>query len=118
MRRVFINLIINAGQAVSTKRENNFDDNSAYQPRICVGTHLADDHVVIQVEDNGSGMDQDTQKRAFEALFTTKSTGTGLGLAIVQKIIAEHGGRTSLESTQKIGTTIKIELPINENSSA
>ncbi|HOP48131.1 MAG TPA: PAS domain S-box protein [Desulfobacteraceae bacterium] len=64
------------------------------------------------VSDNGTGMDEDTQKRLFADFFTTKGyRGTGLGLPVTQKIISEHGGELSFESKPGQGTTFSILLP-------
>ena len=57
------------------------------------------------------GMDDKTAGRAFEPLFTTSARGTGLGLAIVRKIVEEHGGHVSLDSTQNRGTKVTLVIP-------
>lgn len=70
-------------------------------------------YVVIEIKDNGTGMDSDCQKRLFEPFFTTKGVGkgTGMGLSMVHGIIHEHSGHLIVESEISIGTTIKILLP-------
>lgn len=71
-----------------------------------------EDGVVIEVEDNGVGMDEQTLREAFDPLFTTRARGTGLGLAIVRKIVEEHGGSVSLESEPNLGTKVTAILPV------
>ena len=112
MRRVFVNLLTNAVQAVDFKKELAKRDDYAYRPDIRVCTQVEEGGLVIQVEDNGVGMDLETANRAFEPLFTTRARGTGLGLSIVRKIINDHGGTVVLESIPDKGTVVKIALPI------
>ncbi len=67
---------------------------------------------VIEVEDNGIGMDEETAGQALEPLFTTRARGTGLGLAIVKKIVEEHGGTVSIESEPDRGTKAAVVIPL------
>ena len=112
MRRVVINLILNAFKAVTMHREKWDEDESPYQPLVKVTSSAADNGIRIEVEDNGTGMDDKTARRAFEPLFTTWARGTGLGLAIVKKIVEEHGGSVSLESELNHGTKVTLVIPI------
>ena len=107
MRRVMINVLDNAIQAVKAKA-NEYSD---YQPEVSVKTAREEGAVAIRIIDNGIGMDQETCKRAFEPLFTTRARGTGIGLANVKKIIEEHGGRITLKSSPGSGTEMKVLLP-------
>jgi nitrogen fixation/metabolism regulation signal transduction histidine kinase len=113
MRRVVLNLLTNAVQAVNSKKEQSKRDDFSFQRDIRVSTCMEGGVLVIQVEDNGVGMDLETAGRAFEPLFTTKARGTGLGLAIVKKIINDHGGAVALESSPGKGTVAKVSLPIS-----
>jgi signal transduction histidine kinase len=70
------------------------------------------DYISISVSDNGSGMDDFTQKNAFKPLFTTKENGTGLGLSIVYSIMESLGGKTQIISRAGKGTLIKISIPL------
>jgi len=76
--------------------------------------------VVVRVADTGSGMSEETRKRMFEPFFTTKPVGkgTGLGLSIVFRIIEEHGGHISAESTLGVGTTFSVHLPLQQKAMA
>jgi signal transduction histidine kinase len=112
LRRVMTNLMTNAHQAIIAKNQYAETHNSASKPQIRVITECKDGHVIIQVEDDGIGMDDQTKQHAFEPLFTTRARGTGLGLAIVEKIVTEHEGKVSIESYPGKGTTIKLILPI------
>ena len=111
MRRVVINLVLNAFKAVTMRREKWDEGKSPYQPLVKVTSSKADNGIRIEVEDNGTGMDDETARRAFEPLFTTWARGTGLGLAIVKKIVDEHGGSVSLESIPDHGTKITLVIP-------
>jgi PAS domain S-box-containing protein len=111
IRRVVINVLDNAIQAVKAKMPAANDVSSDYRPQILVKSHFADNKVVIEITDNGIGMAPDTLQRAFEPLFTTRARGTGIGLAIVKKVVNEHGGDVSLESTLGEGTRFTFALP-------
>ena len=73
----------------------------------------------ISVKDNGSGMDEETQKKIFDPFFTTKEPGkgTGLGLHVVRKIIEKHNAKLNLYSKLGEGTTFTITFPSQRNSS-
>lgn len=68
-------------------------------------------HVVIVVQDSGSGMDDAVQARLFEPFFTTRTEGTGLGLAIVRSVVEAHGGEISVASRPGEGSTFTVRLP-------
>jgi len=69
-----------------------------------------DDEAVLVVSDNGPGMSEEVQARAFEPYMTTKATGSGVGLATVKRAVLAMGGTISLESTPKRGTRFEIRL--------
>ncbi len=73
-----------------------------------------EESVIVRVTDDGTGIPASIQNRIFEPLFTTKSNeeGTGLGLDIVKKIIEKHNGSITFDSTEGVGTTFKVELPL------
>ena len=86
--------------------------------RIRIRTHAENNAVVIEVEDNGVGMDETTRQRLFEPFFTTKDAdrGTGLGLSIIYAIVRNHDGEIAVESEQGVGTTFKVMLPVVDES--
>ena len=105
LNQVWTNLIDNAIHAVNGTG------------KICIGTSLEDNQIVVEVVDNGPGIPVDVQPHLFEPFFTTKpvGTGTGLGLVISNRIIGDrHGG--GIEFDSKPGETrFKVRLPLNRN---
>ncbi len=103
IEQVMINLIVNASEAM---RED-------VKGLVTVRTRLEDNTIVVEVKDNGVGMNQQTLKQIFDPFFTTKRSkgGTGLGLAIAYRIIEEHGGNISVRSKPGAGTTFTIRIP-------
>jgi signal transduction histidine kinase len=67
---------------------------------------------VIEVQDDGPGLDAEARLRAFEPFFSTKSGGSGLGLALVKKIAEDHEGGVSLESAPGSPTHARLWLPV------
>ncbi|MDX1764890.1 MAG: HAMP domain-containing sensor histidine kinase, partial [bacterium] len=61
--------------------------------------------------DDGPGIPAEVQDHVFEPFYTTREGGTGLGLAFVEKVVREHGGKLILESEERVGTTVTIDLP-------
>ncbi len=112
MRRVVINLVTNAVQAVRAREEGRKEEGGQYHPEVRVATSAVNNGVCIEVEDNGIGMDEETAAQVFEPLFTTRARGTGLGLAIVQKVVEEHGGTVSLHSEPDRGTKAAVVIPL------
>lgn len=101
-------MLRNAAQAVS-------DHSDGAGGKIIVRAKQIEDNILIEIEDNGSGMEESVANRIFEPFFTTKSKkeGTGLGLSISHKIITRnHKGRITVNSTPGGGTTFSILLPI------
>jgi len=79
--------------------------------RVLVRADGDEESVLFEVEDDGMGMNQETQEKAFSLFFSSKGTGTGLGLFIADKIARAHGGAINLESTQGEGTRFAVTLP-------
>jgi signal transduction histidine kinase len=69
--------------------------------------------IIFEVADNGTGMDYEVKKNVFTGFFSTKNTGkgTGLGLLTTRKIVQQHGGTVSFESTEGVGSVFRIEFP-------
>ncbi|MCG8472986.1 MAG: ATP-binding protein [Desulfobacterales bacterium] len=104
IKQVFINLLINAVQAV--------DDGGMVR----VVTRRVPRGISVVVEDNGRGIDPEYLGRLFDPFFTTRDEGTGLGLAVVQKIVDLHGGGVNVSSRIGEGTRFEVILPEEEIS--
>ncbi|MBN1945726.1 MAG: HAMP domain-containing protein [Bradymonadales bacterium] len=103
LQQVFINLLINAGEATGSGQtisiESDEDSSGGF--------------VVVKVKDTGKGIPKENLKRIFEPFFTTKGTGrgTGLGLSVSFGIIQKHNGFIEIESEVDQGTTVSVTLP-------
>jgi signal transduction histidine kinase len=104
LRRVFVNLIDNAGNAL---------DHGEAEKQIIISTSFdpVRSLLLATVSDTGHGIRPADFKRLFQPYFSTRGTGTGLGLAIVQRIVLEHGGRIRAEANFPRGARFVIELP-------
>jgi signal transduction histidine kinase len=107
-RRVMINLIDNAAQAMTVQ---GWSAPPGREPTVTVRVEAAGPHVRVAIADNGPGIKAESLARIFEPLFTTKSSGVGLGLPIVRQIVEQHGGTIDVESLIDAGTTFTIFLP-------
>jgi two-component system, sporulation sensor kinase E len=76
-----------------------------------IRTDLDETHVIVAFTDTGGGISAENLSRVFEPYFTTKPSGTGLGLLIVRRIVREHGGELSIESSEGKGLTLTIRVP-------
>lgn len=122
LRQVVLNLITNAVDAVGMR-------NGSVSLTVSEGDYSADTlaqcllgrerspgrFAVICVKDTGSGMSHDVQERMFDPFFTTKVSGRGLGLAATLGILNSHGGAIKVNSTEGVGTTICVLLPVSLN---
>jgi len=99
MKQAFYNVIKNSLEAM--KRRGI----------LRIHTDMNDTQVLISFVDTGGGMSAEDLSRVFEPYFTTKPSGTGLGLLIVRRIVREHGGELSIESSEGKGLTLTIRLP-------
>lgn len=98
-KQVVVNLQPNRISALSTSKE--MSKNRGY--------------ALIQIEDDGQGIDQGVRDRVFEPFFTTKQGGTGLGLAISYRIITELGGNISIEKSRLGGALFNVLIPCIES---
>jgi PAS domain S-box-containing protein len=105
--QVFLNLIVNAAQAIP---EGHADNN---QIAIRTGTSRDGGSVIVQISDTGSGIAPEVLQKLFTPFFTTKpqGVGTGLGLTICHRLVTELGGEISVESEVGRGTTFRVTLP-------
>jgi signal transduction histidine kinase len=103
INQVLLNLITNAVQAMPEERGT-----------LTLTTRTDGDGIAVDVADNGSGIPPDVLSKIFDPFFTTKEIGkgTGLGLSISYKIIEQHGGKISVESTPGAGTKFTVWLPL------
>jgi two-component system NtrC family sensor kinase len=104
MNQVFMNILVNAGQAIETQGEIN------------ISTRTENGHVKIQIGDTGPGMPPEIVKRIFEPFFTTKEVGkgTGLGLNMAYNIVKKHQGTIDVQSVVGKGTTFTIQIPVGK----
>jgi len=111
INQVFMNLIINACQAVH-ERARRAGPN--FQGEVRLATAQDGHWLKISVEDNGCGMEADVLARIYEPFFTTKppGEGTGLGLSLSYGIIQDHGGAIDVASVPDQGTRFVIRLPL------
>jgi signal transduction histidine kinase len=100
LKRVFINLLNNAIQAMP---EGGILQVNAVQK---------DEKVQISVKDTGSGIPESVKPKIFVPLFTTKSKGQGFGLAVCKRVVEAHGGTITFESQEGKGATFTVELTI------
>ena len=102
IRQVFLNLINNAGDAISGSGA------------ITISTSRDRDHIRIAVTDSGKGMNYDQIKKIFDPFYTTKQAGkgTGLGLSVSLSIVRSMGGSIDVQSMPGAGSTFTVLLPI------
>jgi signal transduction histidine kinase len=109
VNQVFVNLIANAAEATGTGG------------RVRISTRLVDDdHVCVEVQDDGPGIPSEQLDRIFDPFFTTKPVGkgTGLGLSISYGIVERHGGAIRVTSEPGQGTSFQVVLPIHAPTEA
>jgi len=100
LRHGITNLLLNSFESV--------DKNG----KIFLKGELSGKKVKISVEDNGGGMDVETEKKSFEVFYSTKTQGSGLGLAIVKKVALSHGGKVILDNFPGKGCKFTITFPV------
>jgi len=104
LEQVFLHLLVNAAQALPVAHP---------EPWVRVATRQQDTAVLVEVQDNGSGIEPENLSHIFEPFFTTKplGVGTGLGLSICHGIVTGMGGQISVDSAVGRGTTFRVQLP-------
>lgn len=107
LQQVFINLITNSADAIKTK--GSIIIKSYIESSVKRGEG---EYVVVAISDNGVGIPPEDLSKIFNPFFTRKADGTGLGLPITQRILHQHGGIIDVESSQGIGTTFYVKLPV------
>ncbi len=104
--RIITNLVKNAIQAIPDEQTDK---------QISIKVKKNDHLAIIQVVDNGNGIEAQNIPRIFEPKFTTKTSGMGLGLGIIKNIIENYKGTITFESEIGIGTTFTVTLPLIKN---
>ena len=101
LNQVFLNILVNAGQAIDAKGT------------ITIVTGCDEDTVFVEITDNGKGIAPEDVSRIFDPFFTTKPVGqgTGLGLSLSYNIVRKHGGHIDVRSVPGAGATFRIVLP-------
>ena len=107
LNQVFLNLIVNAAQAIP---QGQFG-------KILIQSGVLGERVWIEISDNGVGISDETMKKMFDPFYTTKKVGvgTGLGLSVSLGIIQKHMGSLTAKSILGQGSTFRIELPIAQD---
>ncbi len=100
-RRAILNILLNAIDALSIITEKK---------KLIVRLRKTDGEILLEISDNGVGMEPEEIEKIFTPYFTTKQGGTGLGLYIAQKIIRDHKGRIEVKSKKGQGTSFFITL--------
>lgn len=99
-RRVLINVILNAVQAMKGTGE------------LTIRSEISHNRMTLHISDTGPGISPEAMAKIFRPFFTTKQSGTGLGLAISHRIITGHGGKIYMKNNEGKGTTLIIEVPV------
>ena len=106
LRRIYINLLKNALQAIPATRPGRVEVTTDYEKKN--GAAWA----ISTVSDNGTGIPPDVREKIFQPNFSTKTSGTGLGLAIIQKGVTDLNGKIDFETNEGTGTTFRLRLPL------
>ena len=101
LNQVFMNLLVNASQAIET------------QGTVWVRTGYDDQWLWVEVQDTGKGIPPEHLTQIFDPFFTTKPVGkgTGLGLSLAYGIVQKHGGRIDVSSVVGQGSTFRVWIP-------
>jgi signal transduction histidine kinase len=103
IKQVFLNIVKNAFESMPEGGE--------FTIKTCAKSDSSK-HIEINFIDNGIGVKKENLDKLFNPFFTTKLRGTGLGLAVCRRIIVErHHGKIYIESEEKKGTVVRVELP-------
>jgi len=109
LKEVFVNIIVNAEQAISAARDHG---------SLAINLSVADPYVRVSFTDDGVGIPPESVRKIFDPFFTTKRPGgsSGLGLTICLAVVKEHGGRIEAESDFGSGATFHVLLPIRSDA--
>ncbi len=122
LSQIFMNLIVNASESLNNKEgfvkiktdlvylKKDFLKNTNINY-----SNKEGEYILIEITDNGCGIEKDKLSKIFEPFYTTKFTGRGLGLSAVVGIVKNHNGIIKVESELNKGTTFKIYFPVSKN---
>ena len=104
LRQVLVNLLLNAAQAMQGRGI------------IALQLEVAAGNVILLLTDSGPGIDESLRDKVFEPFFSTKASGegTGLGLSLCRRLVEDHAGQLSLESSNEMGARFRLALPLDE----
>lgn len=114
INQVLLNIVVNAAHAIEAARTDTLGT-------ITVRAFHENDTACIHISDTGTGISEEHKSKIFDPFFTTKDVGkgTGQGLAIAWDIVVKkHRGTLEVESSEGVGTTFKIHLPVNSKKTA
>jgi histidine kinase len=113
LEQVFINLLINARDAIEEKTKREYDGGTRQKEISIRSYNPANRQLVIEIRDTGIGIPEQVAEKVFQPFFTTKEVGkgTGLGLSISYGIIKESKGTIKIKETSPNGTLLQITLP-------
>jgi len=124
LRQLVMNLVLNASQAIgdrdgtvivsASRVAASSVDTASFRPALA--PPFPSHWILLEVRDDGRGIDAATRVRIFEPLFTTRTTGAGLGLTAVMVAVRRHGGGIAVRSRPGRGTTFRVLLPIATDS--
>ena len=109
LQQVVVNLLLNARDSLL--------ESTALSRKIALRSRVDLGKIVIEVEDNGSGMSEEIAGRLYEPFVTTKLQGMGIGLNICRSILQEHRGEIDYHQVATGGVLFRVSLPLNETSS-
>ncbi len=104
MRRVLINLLTNASEALEGQSDPRVNITAMHDPAL--------GWLRVEIRDNGPGLSAEERSRMFEPYFSSKKSGTGLGLTIVKSIVTDHRGFVRVKPAEQGGTVFVVELPV------
>lgn len=120
LQQVVMNLVMNAAESIDNAcggsvkvsiSGESFGEEEVEKIGLITGTLAAGSYVIVEIQDSGSGMDEEIKEKIFDPFFTTKFTGRGLGLSAVQGIVRGQKGALALQSAVGSGSTFRVYLP-------
>ena len=110
LQQVFMNLLVNAYQAIEARAATE----EAFRGEIKLRTRVDGDDVVVEIGDNGTGIEPEVAARIFDPFYTTKEVGVGMGLGLSTSftLVRQHGGSLRVDSEPGRGTTFEVRIPI------